>query len=162
MEENLKYFIDIVTEEPILSVLLVLVFALIIQTILLSLRVGRFLKGGDGKSLEGLIQKLNERTSKLESHAKETTLILKETDERLGRSIQGLSVKRFDPFAGAGGQQSFATAFLSENGNGVVISGIHARDGVRVYAKGIVNFDSERELSEEERGAIAEAKERLL
>ena len=87
MDETLKYLIDIVTEDPTLSILLVVVVVLIIQTTVLSVRVGRFLKGENGKSLEGLIQKLKERTAKLETHAKETTLILKEADERLGRSI---------------------------------------------------------------------------
>lgn len=107
------------------------------------------------------IGKLKERVQKLEAHAKETTLILKETDERLTRSVQGVSVKRFDPFQNAGGQQSFATALLSEKGDGVVISGIHSRDNVRVYAKEVTNFASERELSEEERGAIDDAKKKL-
>ena len=107
------------------------------------------------------IRKLKERVEKLEAHAKETNLVLKDADERLNRSIQGVSVKRFDPFQNAGGQQSFATAMLSEEGNGVVISGIHARDGVRVYAKEVKAFQSERELSEEERDAIAEAKKKL-
>lgn len=155
------YILDILTEQPLTAVLAVLVLALIAQTTYLSMRVGKFLKGSNGKSLEGTIQKLDQRVSRLEAHAQETTLILKEADERLGRSVQGISVKRFDPFQGAGGQQSFATALLSEKGNGVVISGIHARDGVRVYAKGVVNFTSERELSDEEQAAIEEAKSKV-
>lgn len=158
MQETLTYILDILTENSLLSVLLLIVVLLIVQTTILSVRLGRLLKGGDGKSLESLIQKINERTGRLETHAKETAVILKKTDERLVRSVQGTSVKRFDPFQNAGGQQSFATAFLAENGNGVVISGIHARDGMRVYAKGVVNFTSARELSGEEQGAIEEAK----
>lgn len=161
MQSNLTYILDIVTEDPLVAVLVLTVIGLIIQTIFLSVRIGTLLKGGDGKSLEGLIRKLDERTGKLETHAKETTLILKEADERLGRSVQGVSVKRFDPFQNAGGQQSFATALLSENGDGVVLSGIHARDGMRVYAKSVVNFASERELSEEEKNAIEEVRKRF-
>lgn len=161
MQETLTYILDILTENSFLSVLLLLIVLLIVQTTILTLRLGRLLKGGDGKSLESLIQKINERTGRLETHAKETSLILKEADERLARSVQGTSVKRFDPYGNAGGQQSFAASFLSENGDGVVISGIHARDGMRVYAKGVANFTSERELSEEERGAIEEAKSKV-
>jgi hypothetical protein len=82
-------------------------------------------------------------------------------DQRLSTSVRSVAMKRFDPFAGAGGQQSFATAYLNEKGDGVIISGIHSRDGVRVYAKEISNFKSERELSEEERGAVEEAKKKL-
>jgi hypothetical protein len=75
--------------------------------------------------------------------------------------VSGVSVKRFDPFQNAGGQQSFASALLNEKGDGVVLSGIHSRDGVRVYAKEVKKFASERELSEEETGAIAETKIKL-
>ena len=87
--------------------------------------------------------------------------LLADANRRLLRAVQGVSVKRFDPFQGAGGQQSFASAFLDEKGNGTVLSGIHARDGVRVYAKEVRNFQSERELSEEEKGAIDEARSKL-
>jgi hypothetical protein len=107
------------------------------------------------------IRKLKERVAKLEEHAKQTTLILKEVEERLGRSVQGVSVKRFDPFQNAGGQQSFAAALISEKGDGVVISGIHSRDNVRVYAKEVSGFTSAHELSEEERDAIETAKKKL-
>ncbi|MEK9177331.1 MAG: DUF4446 family protein [Patescibacteria group bacterium] len=151
-------FIEAASENPVVSGLTVLmVFALTLHIVLFE-RLRVLLRGSDGKSLEGTIRKLGERAEALEKHAKETTLILKETDDRLARSVQGVSVKRFDPFQNAGGQQSFATALLSEAGDGVVISGIHARDGVRVYAKHVKGFGSVRELSEEEREAIAEAK----
>ena len=59
---------------------------------------------------------------------------------------------------GEGGQQSFATAFLSEEGNGVVVSSIRARDRVGIYAKPIASHASEYELTEEERAAIAKAR----
>src|SRR3989338_4035685 len=107
MEETFAYLFAILTENLLLSVLLFVVVLLTIQTAIISIRLGRLMKGGDGKSLEGLIQKLNEQTARLEAHAKETTVILKETDERLLRSVQGTSVKRFDPFQNSGGQQSF-------------------------------------------------------
>ena len=70
-------------------------------------------------------------------------------------------MKHFDPFQNAGGQQSFATALVSEKGDGVVVSGIHSRDGVRVYAKPIERFESKRELSNEEHEAIRDAKKVL-
>jgi len=153
--------LESVGDTPIVSGLTILVLFTLIQNFILFRKLRALLRGGDGKSLEGTIKKLGERVESIEAHAKEMTLILKEADERLGRSVQGISVKRFDPFQNAGGQQSFATAILSENGDGVVISGIHARDGVRVYAKEVKKFASERELSEEEKTAIREVQESL-
>lgn len=118
-------------------------------------------KGGDGKSLEATITKLGERTAGLEKHAATTEAALENVDQRLSSAIRGVSVERFDPFANAGGQQSFASALLNEAGDGIVLSGIHARDGVRVYAKSVTKFTSERELSEEESRAITSAKTKL-
>ena len=64
---------------------------------------------------------------------------------------------RYNAFADVGGKQSFATAILSEDGNGVVISSMYSRERVNVYAKPINNFSSEYELSKEEVQAIKEA-----
>lgn len=152
---------NFVLERPIYAGLVLLLAASVIQLMSLTIRLHRFMRGKNGKDLESAIQTIHERVGRLEGHAKETTAILTEVDTRLSRSLQGMAVERFDPFQNAGGQQSFATAFLSENGDGVVISGIHARDGVRVYAKKISQFSSERELSEEEKRAIDTAKKNI-
>lgn len=146
--------------EPILSGLAVLVLYAFIRTFFLSRRITRLTRGGDGKSLEGTIKKLSERVEALEAHAKKTESTLNNLDGRVVRAIQGVSVERFDPF-GNSGQQSFATALLNEQGDGVVISGIHSRDGVRVYAKEVKECKSERELSEEEANAISRAQKTL-
>ena len=67
---------------------------------------------------------------------------------------------RFNPFkgTGAGGNQSFATALLNENGDGVVLSSLYSRERVSVYAKPVQKFSSEYELSGEEKQAIKSAK----
>ena len=146
---------------PILSGLAILVIYALIQDFFLFRRLRRLVRGGDGKSLESTIKKLGERVAALETHAVKAEAAFENVDARLGTAVRSVSVKRFDPFQNAGGQQSFAAALLDEKGTGVVISGIHARDGVRVYAKHVAKFKSERELSEEERDAIEDAKKNL-
>lgn len=146
---------------PVVSGLAILILFALIQDFVLFRRLRRLVRGGDGKTLEGTIRKLQERVSFLESHAVKSEKGFENLDERLATSVRSVSVKRFDPFQGAGGQQSFATAFVNEKGDGVILSGIHARDGVRVYAKEISGFTSERELSEEEHSAIEEAKKKI-
>lgn len=107
------------------------------------------------------IGKLKDRVAKLEAHAKTAEAALENVDKRLAGAVRGVAVERFDPYQGAGGQQSFTTAFVNEKGDGIVVSGIHSRDGVRVYAKPVNAFKSERELSEEESRAIESAKKKL-
>ena len=150
-----------VVQNPVLSGLSVLVLFALVQDFFVFRKLRRLLRGGDGKTLEGTINKLQERVAALEAHAKKATLAFENVDARLSDSIRGVSVKRFDPFQNAGGQQSFTAALLNEKGNGVVIAGIHARDGVRVYAKNVSKFKSERELSTEEKLAIEDAKKSL-
>ncbi|MEK7613771.1 MAG: DUF4446 family protein [Patescibacteria group bacterium] len=152
--------LNLIRYEPILSGLAVLLLYSLIRTSLLSRRLTKLTKGGDGKTLEGTIKKLGDRTTALETHAKTTEVALENVDERLQGAVRGVAVERFDPF-GNSGQQSFATALLNEKGDGVVLSGIHSRDGVRVYAKEIKQFKSERELSEEEAKAVAHSQKTL-
>lgn len=82
------------------------------------------------------------------------------TDARLKKTISGVETVRFNPFKGngSGGNQSFATAFLNEEKNGVVISSLYARDHVSIFAKPIKNLISEQgELTTEEKEALTKA-----
>ena len=84
-------------------------------------------------------------------------------ENRLQRSIQAVETIRFNPFKGTGegGNQSFATSFLSENGDGVVISSMYSRDRVSVFSKPLAKFVSSFELMEEEKEVIANSKNQL-
>ena len=150
-----------VMSDPLLDIVLVLLVLALVQTVLLSRRLTVLTRGTDGKSLEPVIHKNTERIAKVEEHAATTETALNNLDERLQGSIRGVSVRRFDPFQSGGGQQSFAATLLNERGDGVVLSGIHSRDGVRVYAKEVSEFKSERELSDDERASIEDAKKSL-
>ncbi len=156
-----EVFLQDIAAHPLTTVLGVFSFVLLAVVLWLSYRLDVLTRGGNGKSLESTITALSSRIQKLETHAAAATEGLTNHEERIQRAVSGVSVKRFDPFQNAGGQQSFATALLSEKGDGVVLSGIHARDGVRVYAKEVKKFASERELSEEETRAIGETKTKL-
>ncbi|MBY0539216.1 DUF4446 family protein [Patescibacteria group bacterium] len=157
----IQFFLADVVAHPLTTILAVFSFILLIAVVWLAHRIDVLTRGGDGKSIESTLTALSLRVEKLERHASAATEGLKNHEERIQRAVSGVSVKRFDPFQNAGGQQSFASALLNENGDGVVLSGIHSRDGVRVYAKEVKKFASERELSEEETGAIADTKAKL-
>ncbi|HSD98992.1 MAG TPA: DUF4446 family protein [Patescibacteria group bacterium] len=72
--------------------------------------------------------------------------------------IQKVGLLRFNPFKETGGDQSFILALLDNNDNGVVLSGLYSRSGMRWYAKKIKNGKGmEHTLSEEEKEAIRQA-----
>lgn len=65
---------------------------------------------------------------------------------------------RFNHIDGSGGNLSFALALLNEHHNGVVLSSLHGREGIRLYAKQISKKKSEAKLTQEEIKAIEEAR----
>ncbi len=73
------------------------------------------------------------------------------------RTFQRVGLVRFNPFEDTGGNQSFALALLDAEGNGWVLSSLHARTGTRIYAKTIRGGRSDAALSEEELAAIKQA-----
>src|SRR3989344_3328469 len=113
--------LGLATTDLILYVLLILVIIQIVWVIRLELRIRAFTKGKSGASLEDSMGQLNKLLDRLFSHTEEMGKKIENHDKRLKRSIQGLSTIRFNPFAseGQGSNQSFATAFLNEEGDGV-------------------------------------------
>jgi hypothetical protein len=126
--------------------------------ITLELRLKRLLRGRGGKSLEDAIGALGKDVQSLFDYRDSMTSYLGNADERIKRSVQGVETVRFNPFADTGGKQSFSTAILSESGDGVVLSGIHARGETRLYAKPVKGFASEHELIDEERRVIEQSR----
>lgn len=122
-------------------------------------RLRGLLSGKNGKSLEDTILNLKGRLEKLEEEKSEIKKYLATAEKRLRRSVQGIETVRFNPWkgTGSGGNQSFATAMINEDGNGVVISSIYSRERVSVYAKPILENSSPYELSDEEREVVKKA-----
>ena len=137
-------------------VLLVLVLWLTRQLSQLRKRVVGLTRGEDGDLGDVLgahldrvyelgreVERLGTRTNRLETAAP--------------RAFQRVGLVRFNPFEDTGGNQSFALALLDADGNGWVLSSLHARTGTRVYAKSIRGGRSDGALSEEETAAIKQA-----
>lgn len=68
--------------------------------------------------------------------------------------VQKVGLVRFNPFRDAGGNQSFALAFLNGENTGIVLTGLHARETTRIYIKDVVKGTSRAELSKEEKEVI--------
>ena len=110
----------------------------------LEVKIKKLLIGKDAKSLEDSIINAKENLEKINDFQNEALLYFKNIEKRLKRSLQTTQTHRFNPFKGTGdgGNQSFSTAFLSENGDGVVISSLYSRDRVSVFSKPLNKFES--------------------
>src|SRR3989338_4850568 len=152
--------IDTTVVLSILCAAIAITLALVIH---LHARMNRLTRGKSGKSLEEIVIRQGADVEKFKEFRKELETYLDSVEARLDGSIRGVGTVRFNPFKGngEGGQMSFATAFLDGEENGVIISTLNTRERMSIFAKPIVNGRSEFELTEEERSAIAKAKEKL-
>ena len=135
------------------------VFAVVLA-LSLRRRLVRLALGRNG-SIEESIAVLTRESKEAKKFRFELEKYLTLAESRLRGSVQGIGVVRFNPFTnGQGGNQSFATAFLDERGDGVVFSTLYARDRVGVYAKPIEQGASTFELTDEEKEAVQKARAR--
>jgi len=124
----------------------------------------RKLLGGKNGTLDDAISILRKDTDILKKHAQETTEELEIVDKKLKKTISGNETVRFNPFKGngSGSNQSFATALVNSEGDGVVISSIYSRDHLSVFSKPVKNSSSEYELTPEEKTALQKAEESII
>jgi len=132
---------------------------LIIFLIFLVWRIERRLKrllGGEKVNIERSLTQSHEKIKDLEGFRNNTENHLSNLEKRLRRSIRAIKTVRFNPFkgTGGGGNQSFSSAFIDEEGSGVVMTGLYHRERISVFAKPLKNFNSDFELSEEEKRAL--------
>ena len=149
MEQNLIYLV---------GAFIVIVIALIVLIMRLNKRLNKLLEGKDAKSLEDTLIHIIDEIKRMNAVQEGTDKIIKDLNKRLKTSVTGVGVVRFNPFTNSGGNQSFAVALLNEHGNGVIISTLYGREKTSIFAKPIVKFKSEYELTKEEAEALEEAK----
>ena len=123
----------------------------------LDARLRGLTRGEDGGDLEGVLGAHLERVHRLGREVERLCARTGDLEGRVPRAFQRVGLVRFNPFEDTGGNQSFALALLDAEGNGWVLSSLHARTGTRVYAKAIRDGRSEAALSEEETAAIKQA-----
>jgi hypothetical protein len=139
-------------------VVLILLLILVVRRVVrVDRRLRAITRGEEGGSLEGV---LDAHLEKVYGLTREVERLVARTGalETAGvRAFQRVGLVRFNPFEDTGGNQSFALALLDAEGNGWVLSSLHARTGTRVYAKAIQGGRSDAALSDEETAAIRQA-----
>lgn len=146
-----------------LILLAIAVLALAALVVWMWRKMRRFIVDVDAHNVSESLGMVWTGVKDLDRFRKEMEEYLLTVEKRLKKSVQSVHTVRFNPFHGTatGSNQSFATAFLTEEGDGVVISSLYSRDHVSVFAKPVKKHSSEHELSDEERQAMEEAKKGL-
>jgi hypothetical protein len=127
------------------------------------IRMRRFLIVVDAHSISDSLTHVSHSLKELQHFRDDMEGYLTDVERRLRKSIQSVHTIRFNPFkgTGGGGNQSFATTLVNENGDGVIISSLYSRDHVSVFSKPVIKHGSDYELSVEERESLEHAKKGL-
>ena len=163
--ESLSQFISTLSPQDI-SIIALGVFCLFLLFLFLSQhrRLNRILRGKNTLTIEDSIIELAKELDTLNEFKEGSEEYLKLVEQRLRKSVQGIETRRFNAFkgTGAGGNQSFACAFVNENGDGIILSSLYASDRMSVFAKPVEDFKSTYELTEEEEHALQAAKKKAI
>lgn len=138
---------------------------LLIWNIFLHLNVSRIKKnqqqlfsGKNGADLEKTILAHAKNLKELDRDIQDLYGISNQIHNLAKKSVHKVGVVRFNPFKDLGGNQSFSVALLDGENSGMVISGLHTREGNRVYAKPVEKGKAAKHpLTDEEREAIKKA-----
>ena|ERR1035437_318830 len=141
----------------------IIILLLLFWIIRLEIKLKKLLGSKNG-SLDDIINILRKDTETLKKYAEKTSEKLEIIDKKLRKTVSGNETIRFNPFKGngSGSNQSFATALINSEGDGVIISSIYSRDHLSVFSKPIKDLSSEYELSSEEKTALQKAKESII
>ena len=142
----------------------ILVFILLICIIVLFTSLSRlekkyrkFMRGMNNKNIEELVMGYLDKVDNAEKVSLEVKAIFQEVENKLRGCVQKISVVRYKAFEDVGSDLSFSIALLDDFDNGVILTGIYARNESTTYAKPIDKGISRYDLSEEEIHVLKDA-----
>ncbi len=112
------------------------------------------LEDGNIGDISDSINEITDEIGKIEVNIGQLIRGQRETDKRITGCVQRYGMVRFDAFVDVGGEQSFALALLDDKGTGLVLSNIYGRQDSRMYVKEMVDGQSDKPLSDEEKNAV--------
>ena len=138
-------------------ILLIVVIVCLVRMKKLYRKYDAFMRGKDAESLEErILDQIEEiKNLKLEDRANKDSM--KSINKKLQKTYQKLGLVKYDAFKGMGGQSSFALTLLDQMDNGIVMNGIHSREGCYLYIKEITGGESEIVLGKEEAESLKKA-----
>lgn len=152
------YSLEITLAAAILSIIsFILLTYNLIKTNKIMRKYKRLMRGADNKNLEVMLYKHLDALDAGMNQIKDLDQSYSALNRRLRRSVQNVSVIRYNAFDGMGSDQSFSLALLDEDGDGFVLTSLYGRNASTTFAKPIKGMQSSYPLSDEERKAIEQA-----
>ncbi len=138
----------------ILSTLFLGIVLLTLWVFMLQRKLKKLLRGKSAQSLEEVIAENNADIKNLSKNSESQEARIAELEEKIKKSIQHISLLRFDALNEKSGKQSFAIGLTNEYKTGIVISSLYNRDRMNVFAKEVTEGTSKHTLTKEEQHVI--------
>ncbi|MNO66221.1 hypothetical protein D3C76_570040 [compost metagenome] len=106
------------------------------------------------EDLESLLIDLKMQQEKIEVVQEDQKMQLAKLNHLVPKKKAKIGITRYNAFGERGNDLSFSIAFINDEKDGVVLTGLYNRDGSYVYAKPLTKGESSHVLSPEERQAI--------
>jgi len=142
-----------------LAVMAVIILVLIFWIVRLERKLRTLLATKSADRIDHTLEALYRNIEQLNAFQTNADRHLKNLEQRMQRTIRGVDTVRFNPFYGdgSGGNHSFATALMTERGDGIVLSSLYTRERTNIFSKPIATFEPHQELSEEEEEVMKRA-----
>jgi hypothetical protein len=128
--------------------------ALALRVRRLNRRITALARGMDGQNLEDTLHTYFDKVEQANRRMELLEQAVGVLQAQIPSCLQRTGMVRYDAFESVGGEQSFSVALLDGKGDGVVLSGVHSRNDVRIYAKQIQQGNASHGLSDEEKRAL--------
>src|SRR5258708_10453398 len=140
------------------SALVALVLVLSIWVVTLQVRLNRMVRhynrlfsgttfGRFEDAMDRYVTRLDDTVARVDSLAQ----LCHAVESNLLGTIQRVGIVRFNPFSDTGSDQSFSVALLDGNGSGIVLSSLFSRSSTRIFAKSVIETNSNHPLTTQER-----------
>jgi hypothetical protein len=138
----------------VLLIFLVLLIALWVKLNKLRKNYKSMLNGQGTMNIEQILMDIQDKGNKQAERTENMERSILQIQSKMKEMKSNIGIYRYNAFAEGGSDFSFSIAILDDHQSGVVITGIHNREQVYVYAKPMEQGQSKYTLSPEEKEAI--------
>ncbi|WNR44579.1 DUF4446 family protein [Paenibacillus roseipurpureus] len=138
-------------------------FVLLVYVIIISIRLSslrkrymRMINGASVDNMEQLLLQVQEGLNEQKAESAKASASIHSMRQMMMKMTSKVGIRRYNAFNDGGSDLSFTIAMLNEEQDGVVVTGIHSREQMYVYAKPVEKGQSSYTLSPEEREAITQ------